>query len=109
MTCILFQCWLHLFLTPYIVHRRDILAESVVKTTFEESIKRHLMNRTDTLQQQLDPLILFPLEFDFRKQVYKWERAIFFITEICRLETNSKLNIWLENLPSSNTIFKSFI
>ena len=48
------------------------LAESTVSTIFEETILRHLTTRGSQLRTQLDPLPLFPIEFGFKKDVYRW-------------------------------------
>ena len=47
------------------------LAESTVSTIFEEAIMRHLTTRGSQLRTQLDPLPLFPIEFGFKKDVYR--------------------------------------
>ena len=47
------------------------LAESTVSTIFEETIMRHLSTRGSQLRTQLDPLPLFPIEFGFKKDVYR--------------------------------------
>ena len=47
------------------------LAESTVSTIFEETIMRHLATQGSQLRSQLDPLHLFPIEFGFKKDVYR--------------------------------------
>jgi len=51
--------------------QRDRLAELTVQKVFEESILTHLNNVSSPLRQTVDPLPLFPLEFDFKNDVYK--------------------------------------
>jgi len=63
-----FKYLLHLEGKPLI---RDRLAESTVSTIFEETILRHLTTRGSQLRTQLDPLPLFPIEFGFKKDVYR--------------------------------------
>ena len=58
------------------------LAESTVSTIFEETILRHLTTRGSQLRTQLDPLPLFPIEFGFKKDVY---RCLFPVTFTLRL------------------------
>jgi len=51
--------------------QRDMLAEQTVETVFKESILSHLNNISSPVRQKIDPLQLFPLEFDFKNDVYK--------------------------------------
>ncbi|XP_023329327.1 uncharacterized protein LOC111702036 isoform X2 [Eurytemora carolleeae] len=55
---------------------RDRLAERTVEKVFKESILSHLTNNTSPLRQALDPLPLFPLEFDLRKRVFRANVAV---------------------------------
>ena len=47
------------------------LAESTVTQIVNESILRHLKTPGSPLRKQLDPLQLFPIEFAFKKDVYR--------------------------------------
>ena len=58
------------------------LAESIVSTIFEETIKRHLTTPGSQLRTQLDPLPLFPIEFGFKKDVYRCTIPVIFIQRL---------------------------
>lgn len=49
---------------------RDRLAENTVRKIFNESIRRHLETSLSPLRTALDPLKLFPLEFQFQNDLY---------------------------------------
>ena len=59
------------------------LAESTVSTIFEETIMRHLATQGSQLRSQLDPLHLFPIEFGFKKDVYRFHWTVAYSQLIC--------------------------
>ena len=44
---------------------------------FNESIKRHLGTSLSPLRTALDPLKLFPLEFKFKNDLYRYVSCVF--------------------------------
>lgn len=50
---------------------RDRLAENLAKKIFNESIKKHLLDKGSELRSMMDPLQMFPLEIPIHTHVYK--------------------------------------
>jgi len=71
---------------------RDLLAEELIKKIFKDSLEPHLRDPEHLIQKSLDPLILFPLEFDFRKDVFRAH------VEACNVYLHNLKNLVLHNM-----------
>ena len=83
--------------------KRDLLAESMAKKIFNESIKRHMMTSSSPLRKLIDPFKMFPLELQVWNDIYKAtvEACNFYLHNARKAELESVILIRNQNLSYS--------